>query len=152
MHEVRVLRPDSNGAIQYSHTIGVPKLLADLYKNEDGSSFINPQANQQLHTSKCEFCKKEFQSKKKNQRWCPPLFMRKKESCSYLADKESRKKPMVKKECFACHKPFETRLPQQIMCGDPCTAQTVKITRQKCACGREFRTHRKEIQSCTRCR
>ena len=81
---------------------------------------------------------------KKDQMFCSHKVMMRKESCAYLFNKERKKKPFIKKECLCCKKTYETRKPQQLFCANPCKSKDMKIRRQECACGREFRTHRAE--------
>ena len=152
MFEVKVSRPDENGVLR-QHKIITPKTLIQMRDESEGlANYTNTRMFKPLYKSVCNFCKKEFQSMKKDQMFCSHKVMMRKESCAYLFNKERKKKPFIKKECLCCKKTYETRKPQQLFCANPCKSKDMKIRRQECACGREFRTHRAEIQSCTRCR
>ena len=152
MWEVKVSRPDQSGVMKHHSTINPETLIKERDEREGLSDYSNTRMFKQTYTSVCGFCKKQFQSMKKDQMFCPPKIMMRKESCTYLFNKDRRKKPFLKKQCMCCKNVFETRVPQQIFCAKPCKSSNLKIRRQKCICGRAFRTHRTEIQSCTKCR
>jgi hypothetical protein len=152
MFEVKVSRPDENGVLR-QHKIITPKTLIQMRDESEGlTNGPNNRMFKKTHTSICKFCKKEIQSFKKDQMFCSHNVIVRKESCAYLFNKDLKKKPPIKKECLCCKKIYETRKPQQLFCANPCKSKDMKLRRQKCACGRKYRTHRDEIQSCTKCR
>lgn len=152
MWGVKVSRPDKSGVLQHHSTIPREKLIAIRDKNEGLNTYGKEGLVRKTYTSVCGFCKKEFQSVKKVQMFCPPQVMMRKYSCTYLFNKERKKKPMIKKVCICCKETYETRIPHQMFCRNPCKASSIKITRKICVCGRPYRTHRAEIRSCTQCR
>lgn len=152
MWEVKVSRPDQSGVMRHHSTIKRDALIELRDAREGLEGFASPGSIKPVFTSVCNFCKKEFKSMKKDQMFCPPKIMMRKECCAYLFNKEKRKKPILEKVCKACKKTYKTRLPPQIFCRNPCAANSLKLIRQKCSCGGNFRTHRDEIKTCTKCR
>jgi hypothetical protein len=152
MWEVKVSKMDQSGVLRYHSTIKREQLIAERDEREGLANYTNTRMFTPTYKSVCNFCKKEFPSTKKNQMFCPHKVMMRKESCAYLFNKDRKKKPFIKKKCLCCKKTYETRKPQQLFCANPCKSGHMKIKRQECACGRKFRTHRDEIQSCTKCR
>tara|TARA_R110000787_G_scaffold234293_1_gene341161 strand:- start:48 stop:536 length:489 start_codon:yes stop_codon:yes gene_type:complete len=152
MWEVKVSKLDQSGVLRHHSTISREQLIIERDEREGLSNYANTRMFKPTYKSVCNFCKKEFQSMKKNQMFCPHQVMMRKESCAYLFNKERKKKPVIKKECLCCKKIYETRIPHQIFCANPCKSGNLKIRRQECVCGRKFRTHRDEIQTCTKCR
>ena len=152
MWEVKVSKPDQSGVMRHHSTINPEQLIIERDEREGLANYANTRMFKKTFTSVCKFCKKEFQSMKKNQMYCSKNMMMRNESCAYLANKDLKKKSSIKRECICCKNIFETRVPQQIFCANPCKSTNLKLVRQYCVCGRSFRTHREKIKTCTKCR
>ena len=104
MWEVKVSRPDKNGVLR-QHKIIKPKTLIQMRDESEGlANYTNTRMFKPVYTSVCNFCKKEFQSMKKDQMFCSHKVMMRKESCAYLLIKIVKKSHLLKKNVFVVRK------------------------------------------------